>query len=1436
MGGSSHQSKKDKDEKAYKKVKEKLQRSKSFRQDDQEIDLEAYSLAKYTVNNDTKELVSNLIEMRETWTKAPIDALGRRDLTRAEQYHTLLMMKALPALKSLRKSLVPKKMTEEHFWCVPIHMIQLTESRLFYFSSMRDVTEVLRKTLVQHHTPRNDRSYRLARIPSLPIILSRHKESDVFWRQIENGATHQTQEIEDEMRRGVSDEYRGKVWMYTAGGVNVLRGEDYRKCYDEALSQVFPEKFIIDEGLLNHNFVPSGFSYENGHLTPDGLRDANRIIWVNAKMHQRLHQDNNRFFRPDIGVNLKLCYLMHFLDQYQTYYIVETHLRDQRFTRITRYDIQYYSEALFHILSERQPQLYGLMSRLNVRSERFHDWFARLFITALPFQTALSVFTVFLHQGYKEVFSVALSLFILHGQTLMSCTTGASFADTLDACVKKTHDIQSLMRLTRENRLTDEYVESQLRWARDANLPDYEKLDRPILNKEQFANLWSWLPPSYRLRDVNILYSTERHGVSMNTLILKSQGKSPTFVIVKTEDFRIFGAFVTCTLEKSIEFRGSGEMFLFSLEPEMKLYTWSQQNNLFINISPSGIRIGAGSSGGIALFIYEDRCETFDNEGPLTCGEKDFKILSVEDNIHILIETSHYLFESSVIFATGFDRLPDQQVSGAAKAANGAWIYNMATQEGELNLWLKNRSTKKQSSLFSIEHMEEELKLINKKRVHGELVQWIREDDRTAILSCFGHEVRLYLPDGDGSSFFVESKAPWTNDLNDFIFSRDKITLEEIIDKAAQLSGMQTNKRLSVSYDSEPDEDFKDSYPLLHTLIQQQMTASKSRGNVGYKADSGRVTLRIDLRKEGIPTEIVNQLGFSKDTPLCIVLDYNRMKEKSTKAPFVYTNQSENKSPWILAKTRDMINGFLEEQYLTSYSPSHRYVSPRYVIERAPRKDKKKKVEENVHPGDLADLNPIFLSSLVDMGYSISHAQRALLVTGDVDLETAAEWCINNADEGETVCTSVPKVEKGGVREDLYVRLFDYVTYRLEAFYQFCMMCDTLHACSKESTKIFVCCNPLCMFRFDQVYQGQFGDMSVCAFEDCTGEHDKITIVNGVTSNTGIPVKHLHEMFNHKYLPSKEIFNLIERGLVANGTTVKGFKNILRLDLATRFERKWEEMRKRDPTVKVQMVYHGTRNPSAVEGIMKKGLLVPGKDGNGVAHATDTGYWGKGIYTSPDANLSVGYMSGQGGGLFVCSILMGKVYKCTQMMTGGPKMDGYDSHSEWIVFDECQVLPDPAVQKGFSGEGRPLSLRIRVKMNRRLESERPSVRSERKSLPLECSRAVTILSSVYLCGAEVWKVKTVEGGYQGQEDRCSTSMIDEEKRVSGADMSQARSSFTNGRGVQLQPASTEATEIARSLMPTNITTAAQRIMDTNTIYMHWNISMEIIGWTNPSEE
>jgi len=89
---------------------------------------------------------------------------------------------------------------------------------------------------------------------------------------------------------------------------------------------------------------------------------------------------------------------------------------------------------------------------------------------------------------------------------------------------------------------------------------------------------------------------------------------------------------------------------------------------------------------------------------------------------------------------------------------------------------------------------------------------------------------------------------------------------------------------------------------------------------------------------------------------------------------------------------------------------------------------------------------------------------------------------------------------------------------------------------------------------------------------------------------------------------------------------------------------------------------------------MEGNLKVP--DGKIVLHATDTGFWGKGIYTSPDPQLSLAY-AGAGGVVFLCLALPGKMKKLTAMKTGCACARGFDSHSDPTGdrTDRCLCMP-----------------------------------------------------------------------------------------------------------------------------------------------------------------
>lgn len=135
-----------------------------------------------------------------------------------------------------------------------------------------------------------------------------------------------------------------------------------------------------------------------------------------------------------------------------------------------------------------------------------------------------------------------------------------------------------------------------------------------------------------------LVYSSETHGFSLRTLYRNMQQWneeiSPTLLVIKDTNGRLFGAVVNCPIRISEHFYGSGESLLFTFHPEFAYFRWTGENNFIVKGNPDSLSFGAGR-GVYGLWLDGDlyhgstqHCQTFDNL-PLA-GTEDFTIAGVE--------------------------------------------------------------------------------------------------------------------------------------------------------------------------------------------------------------------------------------------------------------------------------------------------------------------------------------------------------------------------------------------------------------------------------------------------------------------------------------------------------------------------------------------------------------------------------------------------------------------------------------------------------------------------------------------------------------------------------------------------------------------------------------------------------------------------------------
>lgn len=113
------------------------------------------------------------------------------------------------------------------------------------------------------------------------------------------------------------------------------------------------------------------------------------------------------------------------------------------------------------------------------------------------------------------------------------------------------------------------------------------------------------------------------------------------------------------------------------------------------------------------------------------------------------------------------------------------------------------------------------------------------------------------------------------------------------------------------------------------------------------------------------------------------------------------------------------------------------------------------------------------------------------------------------------------------------------------------------------------------------------------------------------------------------------------------------------------------------------LAFHGTKETN-IHSICNTGFRAPG-DAN-FEHATDTGYYGRGVYFSEYPSYSMKYIRGASK-LLLCQVLPGKVYRCANLIHGEPLERGHDSHTspdgkELVIFNSHHILPSYVVHYG----------------------------------------------------------------------------------------------------------------------------------------------------------
>jgi hypothetical protein len=155
-----------------------------------------------------------------------------------------------------------------------------------------------------------------------------------------------------------------------------------------------------------------------------------------------------------------------------------------------------------------------------------------------------------------------------------------------------------------------------------------------ILEAAHVARLEAGMPQAFRGYDWALLFSTTRDGCDLAHMYRCAQSAQASILLVKTTKGAALGAFITEPIRISPSYFGTGEMFVFTLEPQICLYPWSKRNSYFCLCNEDSLAIGGGGEFGI--YLDEDlqsgstgQCETFDNPPLAPSTELDLALVEL---------------------------------------------------------------------------------------------------------------------------------------------------------------------------------------------------------------------------------------------------------------------------------------------------------------------------------------------------------------------------------------------------------------------------------------------------------------------------------------------------------------------------------------------------------------------------------------------------------------------------------------------------------------------------------------------------------------------------------------------------------------------------------------------------------------------------------------
>ncbi|KAJ8283712.1 hypothetical protein COCON_G00025620 [Conger conger] len=196
--------------------------------------------------------------------------------------------------------------------------------------------------------------------------------------------------------------------------------------------------------------------------------------------------------------------------------------------------------------------------------EFYSDWIMWIFAD-LPFTYAIRVLDVYLLEGYKVLYRVALALLSLYK---VSVASRVAHVDDFRQDMKSF--VENISRHITTEKLMERAFSIQLATRRELNAlfnankdalvqkginkhqntqsyiaVDLENFSSSVVTGTEMRIVWAWIPERFALFPPTLLFSTSEHGHSLSSFYSHVEGYEPTVLLLRTVDEGVCGAFLS---------------------------------------------------------------------------------------------------------------------------------------------------------------------------------------------------------------------------------------------------------------------------------------------------------------------------------------------------------------------------------------------------------------------------------------------------------------------------------------------------------------------------------------------------------------------------------------------------------------------------------------------------------------------------------------------------------------------------------------------------------------------------------------------------------------------------------------------------------------------------------------------------------------------------